>query len=149
MGWSQGSAQSAVEVAPEPYREGPAESDGPRVARLTVASIHPFSVMKMAFLLSVAAGIALVVASMVLWLILDTMGVFTQLNGVLGDLGLGSSGKSFDIYEYVGFDKVISLSIVIGVIDVLLLTALATVTAFLYNLGAGLVGGLRVTLSDD
>jgi transmembrane protein DUF3566 len=126
-----------------------ADPSTPRVARLTVASIDPFSALKLSFLLSVAAGIALVIASVVLWLVLSGIGVFDQLNNVLGDLGMNTQTKRFDIYDYIGFGRIVSLSIVIGVINTLLLTALATVTAFLYNLSAGLVGGVRVTLSDD
>jgi hypothetical protein len=119
------------------------------VARLTVASIDPFSALKLSFLLSVAAGIALVIAVVVLWLVLSAIGVFGDLNSVLGDLGLNTTTKKFDIYDYVGFGKVVSISIVIAVINAALLTALATLSAFLYNLSAGLVGGVRVTLSDD
>ena len=51
--------------------------------------------------------------------------------------------------DYVGFSRVLSLSIVISFINILLLTALATLAAFLYNICAGLVGGVRQTLTDD
>ncbi len=119
------------------------------MARLTVASIDPWSALKLSFLLSVAAVIALVVGVAVLWMVLDGIGVFNELNKVLGSIGLSSETEKFDIYKYVGFSKVISISIVIGVVNAALLTALATVTTLLYNLSAGLVGGVRVTLSDD
>jgi len=129
----------------------PAEVDGatPRVARLTIASIDPWSALKVSFLLSVAAVIALVIGTAVLWLVLDGIGVFDQLNKVLGTVGLDTEKTTFDIYKYVGFGKVLSIAIVIGVINAALLTALATVSTLLYNLSAGLVGGIRVTLSDD
>jgi hypothetical protein len=104
-------------------------------------------VLKLSFLLSVALGIALVIASMVLWSVLNGMGVFDQINSVLGDIS--GDGAEFDIFSYVGFGRVVSLSTVIGVVNVVLITALSTIGAFLYNLGAGLVGGLHVTLSDD
>ena len=51
--------------------------------------------------------------------------------------------------DYLGFGRVLSLSIVIGVIDVILMTALATLGAFLYNICSALVGGLQLTLTDD
>ena len=125
-------------------------SFSPRIARLTVASIDPFSVLKLSFLLSVAAGVALVVAAVVLWMVLQGIGVFDQLNNLFGTIGgLDTPQDKFDIYDYVGLNRVLSISIVIGVADVILLTAVCTVSAFLYNLGAGLVGGVRVTLSDD
>jgi predicted membrane metal-binding protein len=142
-----------VTEAPRPAQSSSVqpEADGsaPRVARLTVASIDPWSALKLSFLLSVAAVIALVIGVAVLWLVLDGIGVFEQLNKVLGDIGLSTTTEQFDIYKYVGFGKVISIAIVIGVINAALLTALATVTTLLYNLSAGLVGGVRVTLSDD
>ena len=114
-----------------------------------MASIDPWSALKLSLLLSVAAVIALVVGVAVLWMVLDGIGVFNELNKVLGSIGLSSETEKFDIYKYVGFSKVISISIVIGVVNAALLTALATVTTLLYNLSAGLVGGVRVTLSDD
>ena len=42
-----------------------------------------------------------------------------------------------------------SLSIVFAVVDVVLLTAVATIGAFIYNVSANLVGGLHLTLTDD
>jgi hypothetical protein len=125
------------------------DAAAPRVARLTVASIDPWSALKLSFLLSVAAVIALVIGVAVLWLVLDGIGVFGQLNKVFGDIGLSTTTEKFDIYKYVGFGKVVSIAIVVGVINAALLTALALVTTLLYNLSAGLVGGVRVTLSDD
>jgi hypothetical protein len=104
-------------------------------------------VLKLSFLLSVALGIALVISSMVLWSVLNGMGVFEQINSVLGDIS--GNGDEFDIFDYVGFGRIVSLSTVVGVVNVVLITALSTIGAFLYNLSAGLVGGLHVTLSDD
>ncbi|GAA0305880.1 DUF3566 domain-containing protein [Kineococcus aurantiacus] len=119
----------------------------PRRVRLTLARVDPWSVTKLSFLLSVAVGIALVVATAVIWSVLDGMGVFTDLNGLLKDV-VGQE-VDFDLLDYVGFGKVISLATVIAVVDVVLLTALSTIVAFLYNVSSALVGGLHVTLSDD
>ena len=121
---------------------------GPRRVRLAVARMDPWSVMKMSFLLSVALGIAGVILTAVLWMILSTMNVFTDVEGVLQSLQTTTSDP-FSIKDYVGFGRVVSLSIVIGVIDIILLTAIATVTAFLYNICSALVGGVQLTLTDD
>jgi Transmembrane domain of unknown function (DUF3566) len=125
---------------------GAAAPGSPRRVRLTVARIDPWSAMKLSFLLSVAIGVALVVAAGVLWTVLDGMGVFSDVNGVVGEV---LSDESFDVNDYVGFGKVVSLATVIAVIDVVLMTAIATLGAFLYNIASALVGGLHVTLSDD
>jgi hypothetical protein len=121
---------------------------GPRRVRLAVARVDPWSVMKMSFLLSVALGIAGVILTAVLWMILSTMNVFTDVEGVLQSLQTTTSDP-FSIKDYVGFGRVVSLSIVIGVIDVILMTAIATVMAFLYNICSALVGGVQLTLTDD
>jgi hypothetical protein len=103
--------------------------------------------MKLSFLLSVAIGIAMVVASGVLWTVLDGMGVFSDINDLVAQI-MGSSG-AFDINDFVGFGKVLSIGTVLAVVNVVLLTALSTLGAFLYNIAASLVGGLHLTLSDD
>lgn len=121
---------------------------GPRRVRLAVARVDPWSVMKMSFLLSVALGIAGVILTAVLWMILSTMNVFSDIEGVLQSLQTTTSDP-FSIKDYVGFGRVVSLSIVIGVIDVILMTAIATVMAFLYNICSALVGGVQLTLTDD
>ncbi len=51
--------------------------------------------------------------------------------------------------EYVGLGRVMGLTLVIAAADVVLLTALATLSAFMYNLAAALLGGLEVTLAED
>ena len=38
---------------------------------------------------------------------------------------------------------------VIGVLNIILMTAIATLSAFLYNICASLVGGVQLTLTDD
>lgn len=124
-----------------------ATSTGPRRVRLAVAKIDPWSVMKLSFLLSVAVGIMLVVAAAVTWYTLDGLHVFTSVNEIIATLS--GSTTFFDINDYAGFQRVISLATMIAVIDVILLTALATLGAFLYNIVAALVGGVHLTLTDD
>jgi hypothetical protein len=121
---------------------------GPRRVRLTVARVDPWSAMKLSFLLSVAIGIALVVMTAVLWIILDGMGVFGDVDRTIGEV-IGSETSTFNLMDYLGFGRVLSLATVIAVIDVFLLTALATLGAFLYNVCASLVGGVHLTLTDD
>ncbi len=121
----------------------------PRRVKLTVSRVDPWSVMKLSFLLSVAVGIAGVDMMAVLWMILSSMGVFADINRTVEDVLSSNNGTSFDLMDYIGLGRVVSLSIVIGVIDVILMTAIATLGAFLYNVCSSLVGGLQLTLTDD
>jgi hypothetical protein len=123
---------------------------GPRRVRLTAQRIDPWSVLKISFLVSVALGIAGVVMVALLWTVLSGMNVFSTISDFFTQVTSGESGgPSFDLMDYFGFGRVVSLAAVLGVLNVFLLTALATLTAFLYNICAALVGGTQVTLSDE
>ncbi len=136
------SASAARTTTERPVRPGP------RKVRLTLSRVDPWSVAKLGFLVSVAIGIALVVMIAVLWMVLDGMGVFSDVDRTIATI-LGPTGATFDITDYVGFGRVLSLATVVAVIDVFLLTALSTLGAFVYNLCSVLVGGVQVTLTDD
>lgn len=119
----------------------------PRRVKLTISRVDPWSVMKMSFLLSVAIGIGLIVTVIVLWMILDGQGVFESVDSLIKEV-LDSSAK-FDLNEYVELSKVVSVAAVLAVADIVILTALGTLGAFLYNIVAALVGGVHMVLTDD
>lgn len=124
---------------------------GPRTrkARLLVSRVDPWSVMKLGFLLSIALGVMLVVAATALWSVLDGMGIFDSVNRVVDQVVSTDGSSAFDLHQYVGRNRVIGIATMIALANVVLMTALATLGAFLYNLAASLVGGLHVTLSED
>jgi len=121
----------------------------PRRVKLSVSRVDPWTAMKLSFLLSVAVGIAGVVMVVALWSILSGMGVFTDMNRTVESVLNTTNGGKFDLMNYIGLGRVVSLTIVIAVIDVILITAISTLGAFLYNVCSSLVGGLQVTLTDD
>jgi hypothetical protein len=104
--------------------------------------------MKTAFLLSIAFGIVMVVAVAVIWSVLNAAGVWESVNASIAGV-LGDTGTEFDVQEYVGMQRVLGFTTLVACADVVLLTAIATLSAFLYNLAAALLGGLEVTLSED
>ena len=124
-----------------------ARSDAPRRVDLAIARIDAWTVMKVAFLLSVALGIAMVVATIVLWLMVDAMHVFSQLEEFLKTMG---AGRYADLLDYRSTAAPsISYATIVAVINVVLLTALSTLGAMLYNVVASLVGGVKVSLMDE
>ena len=124
-------------------------SAAPRRVKLSVSRVDPWSAMKLSFLLSVSVGIAGVVMIAALWTILSGMGVFADMNRTVEAVLNTTNGAKFNLMDYIGLGRVVSLSIVIAVIDVILVTAISTLGAFLYNVCSSLVGGLQVTLTDD
>jgi len=121
-----------------------------RKARLVLARVDPWSVMKLSFLLSVALAIVASVAVFVLWSVLDSMGVFDSVGRSVESVTRSSdNAQGVDILDYVGLGRVLSLTVVLAGVNVVLMTALSTLGAFLYNMAAGLVGGLHVTFTED
>ncbi|WUR90948.1 DUF3566 domain-containing protein [Streptomyces sp. NBC_01262] len=120
-----------------------------RKARLRVAKADPWSVMKVSFLLSIALGICTVVAVAALWMVLDTLGVFSTVGGTISEATDSGSGGGFDLESFLSLSRVLTITSVIAVIDVVLATALATLGSFIYNLSAGMVGGIELTLAED
>lgn len=123
-----------------------------RKARLRVARVDPWSVMKVSFVLSIAMGIVTIVGTAVVWNVLNALGVFSSLNKTVGDLtssGTTTGTSSFNLSSFLSFGHVEGYMMIIALVDVVLATALATLGAYLYNLAAGFVGGFEVTLAED
>jgi hypothetical protein len=121
-----------------------------RKARLVLGRVDPWSVMKLSFLLAIGLAIVTLVAVTILWSVLDSMGVFDSVGQTVESVTRSSdNAQGINILDYVAFNKVFSLTALLVGINVILMTALGTLGAFLYNLAASLVGGLHVTLTED
>ncbi|MDO5677324.1 MAG: DUF3566 domain-containing protein [Propionibacteriaceae bacterium] len=119
-----------------------------RKARLRVVRIDPWSVMKTTFLFAIAFGIMMVVATFVLWSMLAGAGTLEQVNTLLNQL-FGDQNTEFDVTQILSMNRILGFSAILAAINVVIITALATLFAFLYNLAATMMGGLEVTLAED
>jgi Transmembrane domain of unknown function (DUF3566) len=121
----------------------------PRRARLRLTRVDPWSVMKTAFLLSIALGVVTIVSVLMVWSVLGAAGVWDSINTTVRDIVGDQADTPFTIQDYLGTDRVIGFTMLVAVIDVVLLTAIATLAAFLYNMSAALLGGIDITLVED
>lgn len=121
---------------------------GPRRARLLVTRLDPWSVMKTFFMLSLAVAIVLVVATALLWWTLDVTGTFAAVDRTVDDV-VGTGPTGFDFMTVVPFDRVMGAALVLSAVEIILVSAMATLFAFLYNLTVGFTRGLEVTLTED
>ncbi|MFF3455581.1 DUF3566 domain-containing protein [Streptomyces sp. NPDC002730] len=147
VGQMQGGQQAGTAVRRP--RTGARTTPRTRKARLRVAKADPWSVMKVSFLLSIALGICTVIAAAVLWMVMDAMGVFSTVGGTISEATGSNESNGFDLQSFLSLPRVLVFTAVIAVIDVVLATALATLGAFIYNLSAGFVGGVELTLAED
>ena len=143
-------ANADASDSPTGRRATKAPGKSPRRARLRLTRIDPWSVMKTSFLLSVAFGVVTFVAVFMVWSVLGAAGVWDSINSTVASVVEGDANTSdFDVTNYVGMGRVLGFTLLVSIIDVILLTAIATLTAFLYNMAAALLGGIEVTLAED
>lgn len=120
-------------------------SRGPVRASMQIRRIDPWSTLKVSLLLSVALFFVWMITVAFLYLVLGGMGVWAKLNSNVGDLLNNASGNSA---ELVSSGTIFGGAFLIGLVNIVLMTALATIGAFVYNLITDLIGGIEVTLAD-
>lgn len=120
-------------------------SRGPVRASMQIRRIDPWSTLKVSLLLSVALFFVWMITVAFLYLVLGGMGVWAKLNSNVGDLLNNASGSSA---ELVSSGTIFGGAFLIGLVNIVLMTALDTIGAFVYNLITDLIGGIEVTLAD-
>ena len=145
-------AQAATAVtrpvpAPAP-RSTPATAPTRR-AQLVLARIEPWSVMKFSFMISLVGWVILFVAVAALYYVLSKLGVFHSVQSTITDVtsGKGSSGSDANGHWFSA-SRILGYTMLVGAVNVVLITALATVGAVIYNLVTHLAGGIEVTLKE-
>ena len=118
---------------------------GPVRASMQIRRIDPWSALKVSALLSGALFFVWMIAVAFLYLVLGAMGVWSKLNSNVGDLLTSGAGGGGDI---VSAGSIFGTAALIGLVNIVLLTAMATVGAYIYNLSTDIVGGVEVTLAD-
>ena len=143
------SARTAASAAGPVKASSTTRPHVPRARRmqLSLTRLEPWSVAKVTFLLSIAGAIIQVVAAALLWILLNAMGLFDNLTQVISKTGLDAGG--FDLGQVLSLGTVLSSVTIFSIFEIVLVVALVTIFAFLYNLVSSLVGGIHVTLGDD
>lgn len=138
-------APERPEARPRPaVAVGSRRGRGPLRATMQLRSIDPWSTLKISLLLSVALFFVWLVAVGIIYLVLDGMGVWTRLNTGVTDIIATSDSTA----TLIGPGQVFGVAAIIGIINVVLFTAMTTIGSFIYNMSADVVGGVEVTLAD-
>jgi hypothetical protein len=137
---SSNSPTTRIQVANRGSHQGPVR------ASMQIRRVDPWTVLKVSLVLSVVLFFVWMIAVAFLYLVLGAMGVWSKLNSNVGDLLTSASGASGG--ELVSSGTIFGGSALVGLVNIVVLCALATIGAFIYNLTTDLVGGVEVTLAD-
>lgn len=118
---------------------------GPVRASMQLRRIDPWSALKVSLILSVSLFFVWEIAVAILYLILGSMGVWSKLNTNVGDLLNNAGGGGADL---VSSGAIFGGATLIGLVNIVVFTAMATIGALVYNLTTDLIGGVEVTLAD-
>ena len=108
--------------------------------RLRLVYIDFWSALKLSFLVSLCFGIALVVSTFLIWVILNSTSVFASLDAMLSDI----IGNDFSLTDTIGLPQVMMFALIVALLNVVSVTVLGAVISMLYNLSVRLTGGLLV-----
>ena len=114
--------------------------------RLKLVYIDFWSTVKLSFLLAVSLGIVLVVATIFIWIVLNSTGIFGSLDGILQDV-LGD--PAFSVADSFSLSQVAIFAIIIAALNVVVITALGAIASMLYNFSVRLTGGLLVGFTNN
>lgn len=114
--------------------------------RLNLVYVDLWSAVKVSSLVSLAMSISVFLTVILTWLLLSTIGVVGALEGVIGDI-LGDGGGA--LLSLLEFSQVLLLALVGGLINLVSLTVLGSLSAVLYNVIARLTGGLTVGFTNS
>lgn len=142
-----GKQKSTARLSREPKQSRPGNSQA-RKANLVVARVEPWSVMKFSFLMSLVLWIVLFVAVALLYYALSSLGVFDSLQRTLASVTSSQTSSGVDLTKWTSATRVLGYTMLLGAVDVVLITAISTVGAVIYNLVTHLGGGIEVTLKE-
>jgi hypothetical protein len=140
-----GAPRPAAKLAPKGASKDGVQS---RDAQLVVSRIEPWSVMKFSFMVSLVGWVVLFVAVAALYFAFSSLGVFHQIEDTIGLVTSSKTGAGANAASWFSASTVLGYTMLAGAIDVVLITALTTVGAVVYNLVTHLSGGIEITLHE-
>ncbi|WP_411701148.1 DUF3566 domain-containing protein [Conyzicola sp.] len=114
--------------------------------RLKLVYVDFWSTVKLSFLVAVSLGIVLVVATILVYLVLQSTNIFETLDRTLAEI-LGD--ESFSITDSFSLVQVSLFTVVVAILNIIVGTALGAITSVLYNFSVRITGGLLVGFTNN
>jgi hypothetical protein len=113
--------------------------------RLKLVYVDFWSSVKLSFLAAVCLAIVTIVATFLIFTVLNQTGIFDKANALYTDI----AGSSADLRSFLSIGNVMGFAIVVAVLNTVVITALGAVFALLYNLSVKITGGLLVGFTNN
>ncbi|MCI4659222.1 DUF3566 domain-containing protein [Cryobacterium algoricola] len=113
--------------------------------RLKLVYIDFWSAVKLSFLIALCLGIVTIVATFLIFTVLNGTGIFGKIDTLYADI----AGSSSDLASILSIGNVMGFAVVVAVLNTVVITALGAVYAVLYNLSVKITGGLLVGFTNN
>lgn len=113
--------------------------------RLKLVYIDFWSSVKLSFLIAICAAIVTIVATFLIFTVLNQTGLFDKIN----DIYTSIAGESTDLSTVLSLGNIMGFAIVVALLNTVVITALGAVVALLYNLSVKMTGGLLVGFTNN
>ena len=130
----------AEKLARKSNRRPPAKQ-----VRLRLVYIDFWSAVKLSFLVAVCLSVVNIVASFLIFTIVQSTGLFENLNSLVQDV----AGAGTDLRSILSIGNVMGFAIVVSLLNLVVTTALGAVVAVLYNLSVKITGGILVGFTNS
>lgn len=114
--------------------------------RLKLVYIDFWSAVKLSFLVAICGAILLLVSTLFVWIVLNSIGVIQDVDALFADI-IGEDGPSLAAIFSLG--QVMFFASIVAVLNIVGGTAIGAISALLYNLSVRLTGGLLVGFTNN
>ena len=130
----------AEKLAGKSNRKPPAKQ-----VRLRLVYIDFWSAVKLSFLVAVCLAVVNIVASFLVFTIVQSTGLFENLNSLVQDV----AGAGTDLRTFFSLGNVMGFAVIVSLLNLVVTTALGAVIAVLYNLSVKITGGILVGFTNS
>ncbi|WP_395244928.1 DUF3566 domain-containing protein [Agromyces sp. MMS24-K17] len=113
--------------------------------RLRLVYIDFWSAVKLSFLVAVCLAVINLVATFLVYTVLNSTGIFEKVNDIVQDV----AGSGTDLTSILSLGNVMGFAIVGSLINLVVTTVLGAIIAVLYNLSVKITGGVLVGFTNN
>ena len=113
--------------------------------RLKLVYVDFWSSVKLSFLVAICLAIVTIVATFLIFTVLNQTGIFAKADALYTDI----AGSSADLTSILSVGNVMGFAVVVAVLNTVVITALGAIYAVLYNLSVKITGGLLVGFTNN
>lgn len=118
--------------------------------KLKLVHIDFWSAIKAGLLVTVATGIATLVAFFLIWLLVSQTGLFGSLSTLVNSVvGGTSSAEGVDVAQSLSLPRVMSFAFTLSLFNIVLGTALVGIYTAIFNVIGRLTGGISIGFTNN